>query len=229
MLSGLLESVDDAALLWGANLCAIGDGTTDGWELMQFRDATLIDRDTYFLSHRLRGQLGTERLAEAEWPMGSYLVMMDGIPAQIDLPDALRRRAQNYRIGPAGQAVDDPSYQRAVLAFDGIGLRPYSPVHLRAVTDAQGATSISWIRRTRIDGDRWDTPDVPLGEESESYLLRIVAGNAVLREEILQAPFWGYDASAKAQDRVTGPFEIRVAQISAKYGPGVFARQEMAG
>ncbi|MEX1233593.1 MAG: glycoside hydrolase/phage tail family protein [Roseovarius sp.] len=227
MLSGRLESVDDMGLLDGANLCAVGDGTTDGWELMQFRDATLIGKDTYFLSHRLRGQLGTDHIAEAVWPKGSYLVMMDGTPSQISLPDALRRRAQNYRIGPAGRAVDDPSYQRAILAFDGIGLRPYSPVHLRAVADGQGATEVSWIRRTRIDGDRWDVPEVPLGEESESYLLRIVAGDTVVREEVVAAPSWRYDAAQKAQDGATGPFEVRVAQISAKFGPGVFARKEV--
>ena len=55
---------------------------------MQFRDAALVGHDTYFLSHRLRGQLGTERAGANGWPEGSYMVMMDGIPGQIDLPDA---------------------------------------------------------------------------------------------------------------------------------------------
>ncbi|MFX0542392.1 baseplate multidomain protein megatron [Roseovarius sp. S4756] len=224
LITGSLESVDNDALLSGANLCAVGDGTTDGWEMMQFRDAALIDSDTYFLSHRLRGQLGTEGAAASGWPVGSYLVLMNGIPGQLDLPDALRRRAQNYRIGPAGRAVDDPSYQHAVLAFEGIGLRPYSPAHLRAVTGTDGQTSINWIRRTRIDGDRWDTPEVPLGEESEAYLLRIVQDDAVLREEIISVPWWTYGAAVKALDGISGSFDVEVAQISAKFGPGVFAR-----
>jgi hypothetical protein len=229
MLSGRLESVDNDALLAGANLCAVGDGTTDGWELLQFRDATLIDRDTYFISHRLRGQLGTDGNAGAGWPEGSYLVMMDGVPGQINLPDALRRRAQHYRIGPAGRSVDDPSYQHAVLAFEGIGLRPYSPVHLRSASDANGATLISWIRRTRIDGDRWDTPNVPLGEESETYLLRIIQDEEVVREETVGSPAWRYEVADRAQDGVIGPFEVHVAQVSAKFGPGVFARCDIAG
>lgn len=224
MLTGRMESVDNEALLSGANLCAIGDGTPDGWEMVQFRDAVLVDNDTYILSHRLRGQLGTEEAGANGWPEGSYLVMMNRIPRQIDLPDALRRRAQHYRIGPAGRAVDDPSYQHAVLAFEGIGLRPYSPAHLRAMIAADGSTDIYWMRRTRVDGDRWDTPEVPLGEEAESYLLRIVRGSTVLREVSLTRPEWRYDASLKAEDGTTTPFEVHVAQVSAKFGPGVFAQ-----
>ena len=60
MQFGIMESVVDDAFLAGANLCAIGDGTPDGWELFQFRDAELVAEDTYVLRHRLRGQLGTE-------------------------------------------------------------------------------------------------------------------------------------------------------------------------
>ncbi|WP_324752953.1 baseplate multidomain protein megatron [Roseovarius sp. Pro17] len=228
MLSGRLEGVDDDALLSGANLCAIGDGTPDGWEMVQFRDAALIGPDTHFLSHRLRGQLGTESAGAKGWPEGSFLVMIDGIPGQIELADALRRRAQHFRIGPAGRPVDDPSYQHAVLAFEGIGLRPYSPAHLRAVTSVDGATDVTWIRRTRIDGDRWDSPEVPLGEESESYLLRIMRGGTVLREVTLTAPTWRYDTAQKTVDGA-GPFEVHVAQLSAKFGPGIFAQVAVAG
>ena len=229
MLSGRLESVDDDALMSGANLCAIGDGTPDGWEMVQFRDATLIGKDTYLLGHRLRGQLGSEGNAAAGWPEGSYLVMMDGIPGQIDLAGPLRRRAQHYRIGPAGRPFDDPSYQHAILAFEGIGLRPYSPAHLGVVDDSQGHTTVRWIRRTRIDGDRWDTPDVPLGEEAEAYLLRVVQDGAVLREVAVSTPSWRYSAESKAEDSLSGPYEVHVAQVSAKFGPGVFATLGLKG
>ncbi|PVA10596.1 host specificity protein [Pelagivirga sediminicola] len=228
MLSGRLESVEEAALLNGANLCAVGDGTPDGWELMQFRDAVLVGPDTYLLSRRLRGQLGTESAGQSGWPEGSFVVLLDGIPRQIDLPDTMRRRARHYRIGPAGRSVDDPSYQHAVAAFEGVGLRPYSPAHLRAAVQQDGTVAAIWIRRTRIDGDRWDTPEVPLGEESESYLLRVIKDGAVLHETILTAPEWHYDPAMQAMDGATMPFEVHVAQISAKFGPGVFA-QAVAG
>ena len=153
--------------------------------------------------------------------------MIDGLPQQIELTDALRRRARHYRIGPAGRAVDDPSYQYDVVAFEGIGLRPLRPVHLRAVRDTSGDVALRWIRRTRIDGDRWDTPEVPLGEESEQYLLRILREGAIVREELLSAPSWTYPTTAQATDGATGAFEVQVAQVSAKFGPGVFARTDV--
>ncbi|MEB8388620.1 glycoside hydrolase TIM-barrel-like domain-containing protein [Rhodobacteraceae bacterium KMM 6894] len=229
MLSGQLESIDDAGLLGGANLAAIGDGTPDGWELIQFRDAPLVAANTYLLGHRLRGQLGTEAAQKAPWPEGSFLVMLDGTPGQIEMADGQRGRARHYRIGPAGRAVDDPSFQHAIIAFEGVGLRPYSPAHMRAVTDTSGQTRASWIRRTRVDGDRWDTPDVPLGEESEQYVLRVLEGDAIRREEVLSAATFTYSASQKSADGISGAFALEVAQVSAKYGAGIFSRIDVAG
>ena len=225
MLGGSLESISDLALFNGGNLCAIGDGTPDGWELIQFRDADLVDIDTYLLSHRLRGQVGTER-AEA-WPQGSYLVRLNGTAKQIELSKAKRGLARYYRIGPAGRPVDDPSFSAVRLAFDGLGLRPLSPVHLRLAAGAGGDLSLSWIRRTRIDGDRWDTADVPLGEDREEYLVRVVQQNAVIRQVTTTAPVWTYSAANQAADALSGHYEIQVAQVSARFGPGCFARIEV--
>ena len=228
MLSGQLDSTDDDGLLAGANICAIGDGTPEGWELMQFRDAELIGPDTYILSTRLRGQLGTEGAQTADWPAGSYIVMLDGTPRQIELADAQRRRARHYRIGPSGRSVDDPAYQHAVIAFEGLGLRPLSPVHLKTEVLSAGDVKTTWIRRTRIDGDRWDTPDVPLGEEREQYIVRVMQGPSVVREEIVDISEWVYSVADQMADGLTGSYDIRVAQVSASFGAGVFANTSVA-
>jgi len=224
MRHGTLESVSEAALLNGANLCAIGDGTPGGWELFQFRDAELVAPETYILRHRLRGQLGTE--GAGAWPVGAILVRMDGVPQQIELTEAQRGQARHYRIGPGARPVDDPSFGHAVIAFDGLGLRPYAPVHLRLV-EAAGDLRVTWIRRTRIGGDRWDTPEVPLGEESERYLLRVRRGAQVLREVVLEAPAWTYPAAERAADGPDTGKRIEVAQISAGFGPGRFAARDL--
>ncbi len=218
MLNGTLQSVSDQAFLGGANLCAIGDGTPGHWELVQFRDAELVDTNTYLLSHRLRGQAGTE--TAIAWPEGSYFVRLDGSARQIEMAEARRGLARYYRIGPAARAVDDPSYSAALLAFDGIGLRPLSPVHLRLSGAAGYDRTLTWIRRTRIDGDRWDTLDVPLGEENESYLVRVRQNGAVQREAVASASSWTYSTAAQAEDGLVGDYNIEVAQISAKFGPG---------
>ena len=84
LLHGTLSAVTETAVLNGRNLCAIGDGSSDNWELFQFRDAELIGPDTYLLRHRLRGQLGTDALMPDAWPVGSWVVLMNGTPTQIE-------------------------------------------------------------------------------------------------------------------------------------------------
>ena len=223
LIAGALESRPRDAVLNGANLVAIGDGSPGNWELFQFQEAQLIAPDTYWLSRRLRGQLGSDGVMPELWPEGSWLVLLDGAPEQIELASAQRGIARHYRIGPAGRPVDDPSYTHLVEAFAGIGLRPYAPCHLQVAVSG-GDLVAGWIRRTRIDGDSWDLAEVPLGEERESYRLRILQGGSVLREVTVGTPHWTYPAALQAADGVTAGAEIEVAQISARFGPGPAAR-----
>ncbi|ETX16173.1 gene transfer agent protein [Roseivivax halodurans JCM 10272] len=227
LFSGALQSVTEAAFLAGGNLLAIGDGTSGAWELIQFRDAELMAERRWRVSHRLRGQFGTDGVVPEVWPAGSKVVRIDGRLAQIALAASERRQERHYRIGPASRPLGDPSYVHLVRAFDGVGLRPYAPAHLRAVPNGQGL-AISWIRRTRIDGDDWSLAEVPLGEESEAYLLRVSRGGRILREVQTSAPTWAYGASEVAADLSDGDVTLSVAQISARFGPGPAAQIAIA-
>ena len=178
------------------------------------------------LRMRRAKRCGTERAGGGIWPAGSLFVRLNGVPQQIELTEAQRGQALHYRIGPGGRPVDDPSFAHAVLAFDGVGLRPYAPVHLRLV-EVDGDLAVSWIRRTRIGGDRWDTPEVPLGEESERYLVRVMRGTQILREVTLERSEWIYSATARVADGPDAGKRIEVAQISASFGPGTFAVREL--
>ncbi|GLT10037.1 phage host specificity protein [Sulfitobacter porphyrae] len=229
LTAGTLESVTEEALLSGANLAAIGDGSADNWELFQFRTATLVAPGVYWLSGRLRGQAGSDALMPPVWPAGSRFVLLDGRPQQIDFSPNLRQVAQHFRIGPARRGYDDPSYRHLVTAFAGNGQRPLSPCHLRVVKQADGSFDLNWIRRTRLNGDTWEVPEVPLGEESERYLLRITAGGSILREQQVDAPGWTYSAVDQDTDGLTLPFEVSVAQISAVYGPGLAETRVVGG
>ncbi|WP_375690248.1 glycoside hydrolase/phage tail family protein [Pseudooceanicola sp. LIPI14-2-Ac024] len=222
LTSGTLASVTESAFLAGANLVAIGDGTSGNWELFQFRDAELVAPKTWVLRHRLRGQLGSDALMPATWPAGSRVVLMNGVPDQIGMRLDQRGRARHYRIGPALRPVDDPSYRHEVLAFDGNGLRPYAPVHLSGSWSG-GSVVVDWVRRTRIGGDSWEGLDVPLGEERELYLVRVEQGGTLLREVQVNQSEWTYGAAAQAADGLAaGLFTVRVAQVSALYGAGPF-------
>ena len=93
-------------------------------------------------------------------------------------------------------------------------------LHLRVQEIGDGSLEVTWIRRTRIDGDAWDAPEVPLGEESELYTVSVIKDGSVLREKMVSSPLWIYPLSEQAADGLTGTFKIEVAQVSASFGAG---------
>ncbi len=222
--SGTLDSVPTLDMLNGANVAAIGDGSVDNWEVFQFSQANLVEEGVYDLSLRLRGQLGSDALMPSDWSVGSTFVLLDGAPRQIELALALRGLSRHYRVGPALRPYDDPVYIHESHAFNGIGLRPYAPAHLKVVRDGAGDLGVNWIRRTRIDGDSWQSVEVPLGEDSESYQIRVLDGEAILREVTVSSPDWVYTAAMQTADGLAAPFNIDVAQISNSFGVGLARR-----
>jgi hypothetical protein len=226
LVRGTLSSASEQDVLNGANVAVIGDGTAANWEVIQFSEANLVGENTYELSMRLRGQAGSDGLT-ASWPIGSRFVLINEALRQIDLVQSARGLARHYRIGPSQRPNDDPSYQHFVEAFDGIGLRPYAPTHLRAANDGLGGTSLSWIRRTRIDGDNWQSVEVPLGETSEHYVVQVVQGGLVVRETYVTSPAWTYLASQKTADGLSGLYSVQIAQISESFGPGLYKRIDL--
>ena len=158
------------------------------------------------------------------WPVGSLVVMLNTGLTQIDLAQSARGLDRHYRIGPAQRSYDDPAYRHVVAAFDGIGLRPLTPVHLRAVVSGAGDTEVSWVRRTRIDGDSWQSTEVPLGESQELYQVQISHLGTVVRDAFVTTPAFTYSSADKTADGVAGAYQISVAQISDRFGPGPFGR-----
>jgi GTA TIM-barrel-like domain/Putative phage tail protein len=225
LITGSLQSREALAVLNGANVAAIGDGSNDNWEVFQFQTAELVAENTYMLRGRLRGQLGSDGLMAPVWPEGSYMVLLDATLTQLELTTAQRRLARHYRIGPARRGYDDPSYLYRVKAFDGNGLRPYAPVHLRLTGALGDDIAASWIRRSRIEGDSWDLEEIPLGEAQEAYRIRILRGETVLRELIVSTAYWTYTASAQSADGAMADDLFEVAQLSERYGAGFAARR----
>jgi hypothetical protein len=220
--SGEFASADSLAVLNGANAMAIGDGSADNWEVFQFAQADVVAPDVFDLSVRLRGQLGTDGLMPEVWPIGSTVVLLDLALTQIDLPLSARGLARYYRIGSAARGFDDPNTVLRVESFDGAGLRPYPVSHLRSQAVGLGDSVISWKRRTRIDGDTWLTVEVPLGEDSENYIVRIFQ-DAVLKGEYSSSqPQFTYTSAMKGADGVVGSYRVEVAQVSAQFGAGPF-------
>lgn len=228
LTSGLLETVEPADVLNGANAMAIGDGSAGLWEVFQFAEASLVAPGTYDLSLRLRGQSGTDGVMPPVWPPGSTVVLLDSALQQLDLAMNARGLARRYRFGLQARGYDRPEVAERQDAFDGIGLRPYPVAHLRAVRSPEGDVAVRWIRRTRIDGDNWQQIEVPLGEDAEAYVVRVISGTVIVAEYQVNQPDFAYTAAQQAADGVSGAFMLKVAQVSSRFGTGPFRPAEVA-
>jgi hypothetical protein len=223
LYGGALASVADALLLGGANAAAVQrpDGA---WEVLQFANAELVAERTYKLSRLLRGQAGSEWAISASLPAGAPFVVLDEhiVPVARGL-DALGRTLQ-LRIVAADRNHGDAAAVALAVTPGATALWPLSPVHLRAARGA-GGVSISWTRRTRIDGDSWDAIEAPLGEASESYAVDILSGAIVKRTLTTATPSVLYAAADEIADFGSQQtiLSVRAVQLSAAAGRGIAA------
>lgn len=220
--SGSLSSVAERDVLSGANTAVIGDGTTENWEVFQFRSAVLVAPGTYEISLRLRGQAGSNGTMPQSWPVGSQFLLLNSAVQQLALSSSTRGISRNYRTGLASLGYDDLRVVHQEAAFSGIGLRPYSVAHVSRTGSLGADVQIVWIRRTRLDGDSWEQPEVPLGEDQERYLVRIQDGTLTRRETEVTMPSWTYTLAMQISDGVSPAATLCIAQISDRFGPGPF-------
>jgi hypothetical protein len=220
LYGGTLVSVSDEALLGGANLAAL-QGPDGRCEVIQFGQAELVDENTYELSRLLRGQGGTEG-AIADWlEAGAAFVRLDAQLVTVARGlDQLGRPVQ-LRVVAASRDHGDPVAVAVELTPGATALRPFAPVHLSAARGPDGVT-FTLIRRTRFDGDSWETLDVPLGEASERYEIDILDGDTVKRTLSADAPSLLYANADEVADFGSAQSElsVRACQVSASVGRG---------
>ena len=140
-----------------------------------------------------------------------------------------RTAQRTYRFGPSGRAYNHPAYREDVWDFSARGLRPLSPCHLRMQETADG-WKITWIRRGRLDADTWEGVDIPLGEESELYRLRVLRDGQEVMEFTTTSPqavISNAQITTHDLDLQDRHISIEVSQISNAYGPGIAAVLEM--
>ncbi|MDH4981308.1 glycoside hydrolase TIM-barrel-like domain-containing protein [Hyphomicrobium sp. D-2] len=215
-----LTSVTALQLLAGRNLAAIRNGVGE-WEVLQFMTATLVEPGVYQLGGLLRGQGGTEFAMRTAVESGAQFVLLNSSVARIDLSASEIRAPYSWRYGPSIRDIGDETFRTTTYSFAGLGLKPLSPVHVRARRD-DGDVHLNWIRRTRIGGDSWEAPEVPLGEDSERYEVDVLDGGVVVRTLASDVPAAIYTAEQQAADfgGVQEAYQVRVYQLSASYGRG---------
>jgi hypothetical protein len=225
LYGGALASATDLAVLNGANLAAIGS-EEGGFEVIQFRNATLIGANTWRLGGLLRGQGGTGDVADAGHAAGARFVLLDGAVELLQLREAESGLALTLRAGAAGTVYDPDTFTDVTLTTARRGLRCLPPVHVADARDPDsGDVTVAWIRQSRIGGDGWDVTEVPLGETVEAYRLEILDGDDVVRTIATAAPSAVYAHADQVADFGATPdgINVRVSQVSPTEGAGAAA------
>jgi hypothetical protein len=205
---GTLSSAAELAVLNGANRMLVE--SADGWELIQFREAELVDVETYRLTGLLRGQQGSEEAMASGAESGSRVVFLTGAERRLDVAAWERGLELVWQAG----AWDGELSHQAQAG------EPWSPAHFTAAWAADDI-ALSWIRRARKDGDVWVGGNPPL-EGPEAYRVRVSGGGSG-REWDVASPLATYPASQQAVDFPAGGTAlIEVAQLGQNGEPGAW-------
>jgi len=209
-----LHSVTELAVLNGANAALLGD------EIIQFKTAALISDGQYVLSGLLRGRLGTEWAIDNHIA-GERFVLLDGALDKQALANNVIGLVRQYKPVTIGNSLSTVSPQD--FTYNGIALKPYSPVHISGIRGGSGNVDISWVRRTRSGGDWRDFVDVPLNETSELYDVEIMNGSNVARSfSGITGPSATYSAAQQIADfgSAQSSVSVKIYQISGAVGRG---------
>lgn len=214
-----LTSRSDLSVLNGSNALAVITPNGD-WEVLQFATSVLNPDGSYTLSRLLRGLLGTEPFMVDLIPTGSvFFVYSDTYFNVIKSSTSRLGLEVDMRYGPVNVDTNDNRYTDQTVTPLGVALRPYSPVHLRQTKQSNGDILLSWVRRTRFEGDSWSGVDVPLNEETEAFEIDVTGGQTL---SVVGSSSILYTLAQQTTDFGGGQSTVdwTVYQMSALYGRG---------
>lgn len=213
-------------VLAGANLMAIESGV--GWELVQYRQATLLGGGVWRLSGLLRGRQGTEVEMSSGAVEGAIVVLLNPSNGRFETAISERGLSRIARIGPTGRAPGGAGFTE--IAFTPMRLhdRPWSPTGLK-VSDEAGGLTLTWIPRVRIGGDVWDLEPAPV--DPSRFRVQVMEGETERRVIETSGPSFLYSTAEIDADFPGGPGPdvwLAVAQYGAGFGWGVEATTSLA-
>ncbi|KKW91030.1 phage tail protein [Sphingobium chungbukense] len=183
-----LGGADEAALAQGRNLCLIGR------EVIQFSETVQTGAASFRLRRLRRGLFGTEWAMDGhEVGEGFLMLEQDRLAEPLSVQGGGAEMGGSVRIAAVGVGDGEPA--EAALIVSGEAVTPLAPVHSWFEADRAGGWKIGWTRRSR-NGWRWISgADVPLGEDRESYELRMLVAGEVVRRVVVDRPGWAYPAA----------------------------------
>lgn len=208
-----LSSVTELAMLNGANAALIGN------EIIQFQNAALVGDNKYTLSRLLRGRQGTEH-AMSSHDIGDRFVLLDSGVTYQNISPSLLYLTRPYKAVSIGKTLSSATAQN--FTYQGVYLKPLSPVHASAELDGVGDIQLSWVRRTRGLGEWQDNVDVPLNETIEAYEIDVLNGSDVVRTISSATNAASYTLAQQTTDLgdAAGSLTFEIYQLSTAVGRG---------
>lgn len=211
-----LFSTSELNILNGSNYAVLGN------EIIQYKNAVLIDVDTYRLSGCLRGCLGTEREISNHTSSDRFIALNissiyveNGISSEIGLERKIKAVSFD-------ENISDAIVKK--FTYNAVSSKPYSPVLLGGGRDSDGNLTLQWTRRTRIGGSWSNNTDVPLGETSEVYSVDILRlDNSVIRTiDNIHSQNTIYSKEQQISDfgSIQSSVKFKVFQVSSFVGRG---------
>jgi hypothetical protein len=214
---GTLSSVPYLSFINGAQVAVVGS------EIVCFRDAALNGDRSYTLRGLLRGQRGSEYAMGAHVAGERFVLLAPATVARVAASTAEIGLTRLYKAVTYGSSLAVTPAQS--FTNEGMGLKPYAPVHLGGGRDAAGNVTLNWVRRSRVSGEWRDAVDVPLGETTEAYDVEIWDSTyTALKRTVtgINAPSTVYTAVQQAADfgAPQSTVYFRVYQLSSTVGRG---------
>jgi hypothetical protein len=212
----------------GQNCIAVGTDQT-GWELIYFRDVTVVNDKLVKLTGLIRAQRGTDAfvshgpsdivvlVSSASDTFTSVLRPQSVTSDQASATFRYSSLGQPNQRGPVSEDVPVHGYQ----------LYPFSPCRLKAAAGGSNSVVLSWLRRDRGNAE-YVTHPATMSEASELYDLEILNGSTVVRTvNGLTTPTYTYIAADQTTDGFTPPLAALKVQVyqRGELGRG-FPRQE---
>lgn len=223
---GVLASATDAELAEGANLAAVGS-VAGGWEIIQFKTATLVSGHTYTLTGLLRGLRGTARFMATHAASEKFVLLvsmtgMDFVGANTTAIGV----SYLYRVRNASGALGAST----AYVTGGLTLEPFPAGAVQGGRNGSGDVVLSWARGDRyefLEEDLPDGSDIDMNEVTEAYEVDVIHSGtgAVLRTLTASTPTVTYTAAQQSTDSYpAGAVTFDIYQLSTVVGRGTVKR-----
>lgn len=217
MTNGNLSSVDEAAVLEGANWAVVGG------ELIAFQNAELIGAGRYRLSMLLRGLRGTEWAVNTHYPAERFVLVSALSTPAYEYGTGLIDTTRFFRGVAIGGSVTDAESVEQTLK--GNTMRQFAPCNFAGVRNLSTRDfTLSWTRRSRSLMRLFSPNSGPLLADVEQYEIDFYqpGGELVYTTQVTGATSFTMTAADQVAAGLTNTsnVEVQIYQMGPIVGRG---------